>query len=209
VNWTAIVPLKTAPQRKQRLSQILDLGQRVALSEAMARHVLSVLRSVPTIMDIHMLSPHPPDDPDLKWLPDRGGELNSELESALSTIGSCPVLIVHADLPLLDPADVQCLIDGATMAGCAIAGDRHGRGTNAIALTDPRGFRFHFGADSLREHVIAAGSTYALIDRTGLAVDCDTSDDLDAIRGFGLDLIETICSPGERPVIRMPEPGTL
>ncbi len=195
MNWTAIVPLKAAARRKQRLSGMLDLRQRIALSEAMVRHVLSTLQSVPMIADIHVVSPEPPDAPGLAWLQDRGRGLNGELEAAVSTLGSRPTLILHADLPLLRPADVQCLIDGATAAGCAISADRHRRGTNAIALTDPRGFQFRFGVGSFRRHCVVAGPACAVIDRPGLTFDCDTTDDLAAIRAMGLDLVEAIGSP--------------
>jgi 2-phospho-L-lactate guanylyltransferase len=200
MSWTAIVPLKAAAERKQRLSAVLGLPERIALSEAMARHVLATLRAVPAIADVHLLSPEPLDAPDVHWLPDRDAELNVAIEAAVSTFGARPVLIVHADLPLLDAADVQCLIDGAATAGCAIAANRHGQGTNAIALTDPRGFHFHFGADSLNRHLAEAGPACALIERNGLAFDCDTPDDLEAIRaGYA----------AGKPVMRMPEPGTL
>ena len=182
MSWTAIVPLKAAAERKQRLAEVLDLPERIALSEAMARHVLATLRAVPAIADIRLLSPEPLNGTDVPWLADHGAELNAALETAVSTLGARPVLIVHADLPLLDAADVQCLIDGAATAGCVIAANRHGHGTNAIALADPRGFRFHFGADSLNRHLAEAGPACALIERTGLAFDCDTPDDLEAIR---------------------------
>ena len=203
MNWTAIVPLKAAAERKQRLSAVLGLHERVALSEAMARHVLATLGAVPAIADVHLLSPEPLDGVEVHWLPDDGAELNVALETAVSTFGAHPVLIVHADLPLLDAADVQCLIDGTATTGRAIAGNRHGQGTNAIALADPRGFHFHFGTDSLNRHLAEAGPTCALIERTGLAFDCDTPADLEAIRAIRADYA------AGRPVMRMPEPGTL
>jgi 2-phospho-L-lactate guanylyltransferase len=94
--------------------------------------------------------------------------------------------VLHSDLPLLAAADVTRLIDSAERGGLAIAPDRHGSGTNAIAIADQRPFDFAFGADSYRLHRRQAGSGWRLVAAPGLAIDIDTPGDLAlaTARGF-------------------------
>jgi len=60
---------------------------------------------------------------------------------------------------------------------CAIACDRHGIGTNAIAIADGRNFRFAFGWASFARHLTEGGTGCARIVRPGLACDIDTPAD--------------------------------
>ncbi len=85
-------------------------------------------------------------------------------------------VVVHADLPLLQPADLAPLLTGP---GWAIAPSRDG-GTNVIAGTGP--FRFRYGPGSFVRHLAAAvarGPTTVVVSQ-GLAIDLDTPADLDA-----------------------------
>ena len=95
-------------------------------------------------------------------------------------------MVLHSDLPLLAVPDVTRLIESAESSGLAIAPDRHGSGTNAIAIADQRLFDFSFGADSYRLHRQQAGPGWRLVASPGLAIDIDTPDDLAlaTARGF-------------------------
>ncbi|MDF7774873.1 2-phospho-L-lactate guanylyltransferase [Sphingomonas sp. AOB5] len=172
--WTAIVPLKSAPERKSRLAARLPQAARIALSEQMAAHVLQVLDSVPAIGRVIVLSPIPVSGRD--WRPDRGRGLNVELEAARADLAGEALLVMHADLPLLTPADVAALI-GSAGQGAALAPDRHGQGTNSIAASPCWVGRFAFGPDSLRLHLRATPAQ--LVSRSGLMLDIDTPEDLD------------------------------
>ena len=72
------------------------------------------------------------------------------------------------------------MLADAGLGGCAIAPDRHGIGTNAIALAPGHIFRFAFGAASLGAH--RAQGSHVLVDREGLMFDLDTPGDLAALR---------------------------
>jgi 2-phospho-L-lactate guanylyltransferase len=187
VNWTALVPLKTAAMRKSRLAARLGPDARIALSRALLGRLLDVLRAVPRVTSIVLVADEAGHSPAVRWIEDEGRGLNAELEAARDTLGTGPLLVIHADLPLLGAQDVEVLLEAAEKAGSAIAPDRHGRGTNALALTGATNVAFRFGADSLADHCAQAGEG-AIIRRPGLALDCDTPDDLDlAIAGgFGL-----------------------
>jgi 2-phospho-L-lactate guanylyltransferase len=137
-----------------------------------------VLRAVPSIGAIHLLAAAPPPDWAEGWLRDAGQGLNPELEAARGALGPVPLLVIHADLPLVSPEDVAALLGHAEARGCALAPDRHGEGTNAVALAPGRALRFAFGPGSFALHDAQAGDA-ARVDRPGLALDCDTPDDLD------------------------------
>jgi 2-phospho-L-lactate guanylyltransferase len=119
------------------------------------------------------------------WRADSGQGLNAELQAARAEIAG-PMLVLHSDLPLLIAADVGRLIEGAEATGFAIAADRHGTGTNAIAIADQRPFAFAFGADSYRLHRRQITGHWRLVPTPGLSIDIDTPADLAlaTARGF-------------------------
>jgi len=183
--WTAIVPWKTAGQRKTRLAPALSPPARDRLAQALFDHVIDVLGASPAIGQVSVLSETRPPRPGLDWLPDRGRGLNAELQ-ALEIAG--PRLVIHADLPMVMPDDVETLL-AAARGGAAIAPDRHGTGVNALALDAGVSLEFRFGPGSFARHQEQAGGHLAVVARPGLALDIDTPDDLaEAVwLGFKLD----------------------
>ena len=181
MNWTAIVPIKPTGLGKTRLAGLLGPDQRARLGERMRDHVLAVLGGIPNL-EVRLLCPSPPADWAGHWIADTGRGLNAEIRSAARTVSS-RLLVVHADLPMLQADDIKALL-GAAKNGIAIAPDRHGTGTNALALADPRALRFVFGPDSFARHRRQAPDAI-VIDRPGLAHDLDTPDDLAVLLGSG------------------------
>lgn len=176
--WTAILPLKLSADRKSRLAPVLSGKERVQLGDQMARHVITELRAVVAIDHIIMLSPCPIVDWPVRHALDQGRGLNAELDALAATIPS-HMLIIHGDLPLVTAHDIAVLLDAADSSGSAIAPDRHGQGTNAMALcTQREGFSFAFGVDSFARHQNSLGDALATVQRTGLSCDIDTPDDL-------------------------------
>jgi len=182
--WTAIVPFKTAGQRKTRLAPALSPPERDRLAQSLFDRMIRVLGACPAVGRISVLSETPPTRADLDWLPDRGRGLNAELQ-ALEIQG--PRLVIHADLPLATPDDVEALL-AAGRGGGAIAPDRHGTGVNALALDASVSIEFRFGPGSFARHQEQATGRLAVVARAGLALDIDTPDDLaEAVRlGFRL-----------------------
>jgi 2-phospho-L-lactate guanylyltransferase len=184
MSWTAVVPFKPAGERKTRLAEILSAEQRESLAEQLFAHVLAILGGVPRIASIVVLAQIRPADWAGSWRADTGLGLNAELQTARGEIAG-PMLVLHSDLPLLQGGDVLRLIDAAESAGLAIAPDRHGNGTNAIALADKRPFAFAFGPDSYRLHRAQIGSAWRMVPGPGLAIDIDTPADLALATGRG------------------------
>jgi 2-phospho-L-lactate/phosphoenolpyruvate guanylyltransferase len=180
-SWTAIVPMNVGRERKTRLASRLSGEERERLAEAMARHVVKQLLASGAVGQVCALSPHNPHLAGVRWLVDRGRGLNAELADVLP---ASRVLVIHADLPLLNTDEVHALVQAAERAGAAIAPDKGGSGTNAIALKSSAGFIPNFGHDSLARHRVSLPIA-AIIERPGLALDVDTPDDLDAALAAG------------------------
>lgn len=174
--WTALVPLRSGGKSKTRLASKLTEHGRSALVHDMARHVIDVLGRCKQIDHIVLLSPERPDWWKGHWALDQGRGLNAEL-TAWRDASSGPFCIIHADLPLIDEADVRALLDRAEKFGSSLATDRAGTGSNAIAVAHGQRIAFQFGPGSRARHevLLPAG---AVISRPGLATDIDHPADL-------------------------------
>lgn len=187
MNWVAVIPLKPPGNRKTRLATRLGPLARDSICDAMLNHVAETVAKVSRIERVELLCAHQPRSWTGHWRTDHGRGLNAELNAALDAHRSA-ILILHADLPLLDVADIDILLDAAELNGLAIAPDRHDKGTNALAIADGRALACRFGPDSLRRHRADAGRAHTIVRRTGLAFDCDTPCDLECVITEGADL---------------------
>lgn len=187
MNWVAVIPLKRPGDRKTRLAGRLDEPARTTITDAMLERVVAALADVARIRRVELLCGERPTGWSGAWRRDEGRGLNAELNARLAADRSGPVLILHADLPLVAAADIEALLDAAERHGLAIAPDRRDSGTNALALADARSFTCCFGADSFRLHEAGAGPRRAIVRRPGLSLDCDTPDDLDHAISAGFD----------------------
>jgi 2-phospho-L-lactate/phosphoenolpyruvate guanylyltransferase len=184
IHWHALVPIKQGGNGKSRLAEILSQEERDGLSLRMARHVLSELGRCEGIIDITILSTERPDWWSGSWAADGGQGLNAEINGWRQACAADPILIIHADLPLLLAEDVRHLLDAAEADGIALATDRSGEGSNVLAIADGRPFDFRFGPNSKRLHA-AQSPGIAVIQRDSLSADIDTPDDLMFARVHG------------------------
>lgn len=182
MTWTAIVPLKAAADRKTRLAGALDSDAHAALTVDMAEHVIATLTSVAAIGSIRVLSPAPLALPGTVWEQDHGNGLNAELTRVCGALEGQSLLIIHADLPLLQTTDVEAMLAAADADGAAIAPDRHGTGTNALALRSAGPMSFAFGPESFARHRECLPGANS-VSRNGLAIDIDTAEDIAAAGG--------------------------
>nr|WP_275588874.1 2-phospho-L-lactate guanylyltransferase [Croceicoccus hydrothermalis] len=185
MGWTALIPFRTGTGGKSRLEAVLDAATRERLAREMAQHVIDMLSRCPEIERIVVLSNKAFDHPAATFAMDAGRGLNPEISAFRDDFGPAPLLVIHADLPLLAQADVKGLLEAATEHGIAMATDRTGEGTNAIALADGRKFVFRFGPGSRALHG-AAEEQMPVLQRDGLSADLDTPDDLAFLRQRGL-----------------------
>lgn len=181
----ALVAVKSRALCKSRLAGALAPAARLTLVRCMLAHVLEAAREAPSITRVLLVSPERdvvPDDTAV--LHDAGESLNHALTQAharLAALGFTAALVLPADLPRVTGAELEQLVHAGRETGFAIAPDQAQRGTNALYLPLGTAFRFSFGHDSLRLHLIEAerlGMRARVVQLPGLAFDVDAPQDL-------------------------------
>lgn len=189
----ALVPLKDLVQAKTRLAGVLRPSERRSLAQAMVEDVLAVLAAHPEIEEITLLS----DDPAAHLLAAQYGARHWS-ESALGCRGlnavahgastrllagrDLPLLLVHADLPLLAAADISAVLARRRqLSGLVVGCDRHGTGTNLLCFDAAGMPEFCLGANSCARHLAAARAraiSATVVRRRGIGLDVDEPGDL-------------------------------
>lgn len=97
-------------------------------------------------------------------------------------LGATALAVLVADLPTIEPADVSALFEAARGdAAVVLARSHDGAGLGALVESPIAGLPFHFGDGRAFEHHLHEARTRGLgtrtLDRPGLALDLDTTDD--------------------------------
>lgn len=188
----AVLPVKDFTRAKQRLRPGLDPQSRAELAEAMLLDVLEALAatSVEEIIVVsagararaiaHGYGASAIEDHE------QGHNVAAGLGiRAARALGTPRALLVPGDCPAVDPADVDELLARPVEPPSAlIVPDRHGTGTNALLLTPPDVLAPSFGPHSCERHLRlarAAGVRGEVVTVASLALDIDTSQDLEAL----------------------------
>jgi 2-phospho-L-lactate guanylyltransferase len=189
MNVFAVVPVKDLWGTKSRLKPILDPGARAGLTIYMMGRVVSALKEA-RVANVCVVSP---DRIVLEEARERGAEpllqesrgLNPALEEGRRWAmdrGAPVLLVLPADLPLLDAEDVRAVLRCAGEApSVTIAPDGAHAGTNALMIQPPDALPFAFGPDSYEHHLRAArehGLGVRVCERPHLSFDLDTAEDL-------------------------------
>lgn len=188
-----LVPLKDLVQAKTRLAGLLRPSERRSLAQAMLQDVLQVLTSHPQLGRITLVS----DDPSSPLLAQHFGlahireselgcrGLNAVVAAASARLladSTEPLLVMHADLPLLGARDISAVLAAREdIRGLVLGCDRAGSGTNLLAFDRHSLPRFCFGTDSCAAHLAAAradGIATRVVRRPGIALDVDEPGDL-------------------------------
>jgi len=156
-----VVPVKALTKSKTRLSSILSPKERAALTIAMLADVLSAVKKSRMIDSITVVSPdrnvlrfgQQLGVDSLREKPARG--LNSAITQTICKRKweNAIVLIVHADLPLLTPEEVNAFLRGARGCSVTIGPSKDGTGTNAMVLNPARVIKPAFGRGSYKRHI--------------------------------------------------------
>ena len=195
-----VVPLRGVESGKSRLGQALDAEEREVLVLGLLGRTLDVLAAWPQAKRVYLVTGDAATadlarraQPTLTVLNEpRDGGLNAALRAArdaAAAAGATAVLMLPADLPLLEVAALDRLLDGADAALAAGKGhalvvvapaDARG-GTNALLVSPPTLIEPRFGESSLAAHLLAASladATVQLVIDPALGFDLDTPDDL-------------------------------
>lgn len=181
----AVVPAKSLATGKSRLRPLLGDDERALFARSLLEHVLDVLLScdldgilVATAADdvaslaaargAHVLRDHGP------------GSLATVVDRALADVasrGAQVAVVLMADLPRIEPADVHGLVAALDDHDVALVRDHLGHHTNALALRPPTAMATCFGrADSFDAHCAAAqaaGLRAAIVTSERIAFDVD------------------------------------
>ncbi len=194
---SAVVPVKDLRGTKSRLAPILDPGARAGLTLYMMGRVVGAIREA-GVGDICVVSPDRMVLEEAKRrgatpLPQESRGLNPALEEGRRRalgLGASTLLVLPADLPLLDAADVLAVLKDAGEDPLAVISPDGARsGTNALLIQPPDVLPFAFGVDSFEAHLGAArrrGLDVRICERPHLAFDLDTAGDLARLRETGV-----------------------
>lgn len=190
---TAILPVKRLASAKQRLAVGIEDERRRALVAAMAADVLEAIAATRSIERTIVVS----GDPIVQELaheagaelipdPDDGGHSGATLAgiARAESEGAECVVLLPGDCPLLEPRELDRLLTGLPERYVGIVPDRHGTGTNALALRPPDAIAPSFGEGSCARHVSLArraGVPFGVEELPSLGLDLDTPADVIAL----------------------------
>ncbi len=155
---TVVVPVKRFADAKERLAPALSPDEREHLARRLAEGVTRAARDLDVVVCC--------DDPGVRdwavalghsiaWTP--GRDLNGAVTDAVAELSAAGIelaVVAHADLAF--PATLVDVARRARADDAVIVADRHGDGTNVLAVPTGAGWRFGYGAGSFRRHLAEA-----------------------------------------------------
>ncbi len=191
----AIVPVKPLRRGKSRLAGTLTEDERTALNQELLEHTLKTLSTLKELDQVLVVSRDPhaltiARNHGAKTVQEDGQpHLNTALARATVVAqvhATHGVLVLPADLPLLEREDVLALIDRAVKPPVVvIAPDRHRKGTNALLIVPAGQIEYDFGEGSFQRHCDRAtksGARLEIVELPSLGLDLDLPEDLEMIR---------------------------
>jgi 2-phospho-L-lactate guanylyltransferase len=193
VNTVAIITAKRFTAAKQRMSGAVPEERRLALVEAMLGDVLEAVTQARQVTFTVVITGeaaaaglasgcgaeviHDPDDAGHVGAAKLGIQRAIELEADTA-------VLLPGDCPLLEPRELDSLVTGLPDPFVAVVPDRHGTGTNALAMRPPDAIGPAFGEGSCERHLELARLAdvpHATEQVDGLALDLDTPADIVAL----------------------------
>ncbi|MGI8650372.1 MAG: 2-phospho-L-lactate guanylyltransferase [Rubrobacter sp.] len=185
-----VVPVKDLRGTKSRLAPILNPEARAGLTVYMMRRVVRAALSA-GVGEVCVVSPDiivlsEAENVGATVIVQRGRGLNAALEEEGRGVAvsreARAMLVLPADLPLVEPEDIGGLLDRAADERMVISPDSGRTGTNALLVAPPNGLEeLCFGVGSFELHIRAAREAGLSVVEYGndhLAFDLDTGLDL-------------------------------
>lgn len=196
----AVIPIKALSSVKQRLSPAYSPSEREALCLYMLENLLNAVSGCQEIRHSFVVTS---DETVGEWLSKRFPQatiIRDEPEGGLNRAcalsarhvtdsGEESMLFLHGDLPAATSSDIRALIELSKRYEVVIVPDKHGRGTNALALTPPDRIVPSFGTDSFARHKSTCeekGLSYCVYRNEGLSMDIDSKEDAEWLRCSGI-----------------------
>ena len=190
---TAILPVKRFAAAKQRLAAGVGKARRAEIVAAMLEDVLEAIGEARLVERIIVVTSEAraaelgaATGAEVLADPDEGGHCGAALAGTARAeeLGAECVVMLPGDCPLLDPRELDRLLTGLPERFVAVVPDRHGTGTNALALAPPNAIEPSFGEGSCARHVAAAREArvpYSVEELPSLGLDLDTPADVIAL----------------------------
>jgi 2-phospho-L-lactate guanylyltransferase len=188
-----LVPVKNLSNAKQRLSSVLDPDARHELAQAMCTDVLETLGRWERRPGVTVVTGDP-------FATDLAMSLGFDVIADVANPGETGAvemattlcrdqgvdytLVIPADIPLIDCAELDRIVESAPVSGSVLVPDAAGRGTNAAFRSPADLFPLRFGNDSFIPHHAAAKATglpCVVLKLPGIAIDVDRPEDLQAL----------------------------
>jgi 2-phospho-L-lactate guanylyltransferase len=188
-----LIPVKNLSSAKQRLATILDQPARTELAQTMLHDVVSAIAAWPHRPTCALVTSDPfavqiAKHHDCEIIPDLAnpGETGAiEMATEICLARSVDyTLVIPADIPLIDAAELGQIIIRAPAVGSVLAPAADGRGTNAAFRRPANLFPLRFGNDSFKPHRAAAedtGKPCIILQLPTIAIDVDNPEDLQQI----------------------------
>ncbi len=212
------MPLRGLATGKARLGGAIDAEEREELLLGLLRRTVALLGDWGALAAIHVVSA----DPRVLAVAAAAGAhpvmerepgLNPAIEEgirAAAAAGAAAVLILPADLPLLDRASLDRLLEAADAALAAgigrpmvvVATADARNGTNGLLLSPVDVIAPTFGTESFEAHARAArdaDATLQVVAEPGFGFDLDTVDDLELLPS---DVLESLLELGRGAAAR-------
>jgi 2-phospho-L-lactate/phosphoenolpyruvate guanylyltransferase len=185
--------VKRFAEAKRRLAVDIDDERRAEVVLAMLEDVLEAIAAARSIERTIVVTSEPRAEAvagaagaELVADPDEGGHSGAALAGIARTraLGADRVVLLPGDCPLLEARELERLLTGMPERYVGIVPDRHGTGTNALALAPPDAIEPSFGEGSCARHVAAAreaGVPFGVEELPSLALDLDTPADVVAL----------------------------
>src|SRR5438067_1132634 len=163
-----LVPVKNLENAKERLSSMLTRGERRTLAEAMLEDVLGALagdgRQIKVaVVTSDAFAAQVAQAHGFSIIPDRANR--SESDAIAQATEFCiaqkeeSTLVMPGDIPLLQAADIEAVLEAAPKEGSVLVPGWDGRGSNAVFRRPANLFPLRFGNDSFQPHLRAAQAT--------------------------------------------------
>lgn len=188
-----LIPVKNLSDAKQRLSCVLNPEERLALAQAMCEDVLEEIarwrrRPPVAVVTGDAFAQDLAVRLHFEVIADRSnpGETGAiEMATAICRErGAASTLVVPADIPLIESAELERIVEAAPPGGAVLVPDAAGRGTNAALRAPADLFPLRFGNDSFLPHLAAAkasGKPCIVLELPGIARDVDRPEDLQEV----------------------------
>lgn len=175
----AVIPIKSFTAGKGRLADVLDAGTRADLGLGLADHTLRMVEEA-DLLPVVVTD----DGAVADWAGSLGVPAVADPGTGLSDAATAgvewaltarsPWIVIHADLPLLRPGDLDPVVAASEAGGQPVSPSSDG-GTSILG-SDGR-FDFSYGKASFHRHLIRLEEP-VVITKLGLMHDLDTARDL-------------------------------